>query len=110
MGFAPEGNYALLLFCSCSRLVLKSELARTVRSNALDESSSQLFIFTPKTHGTFLKWKWPFLLGIHGGAKVCNHERFTQEPSLRTALAYEAMYQKPVSELFPGCLKKSRRR
>jgi hypothetical protein len=43
-----------------------------------------------------------FLLGVHGSSKVCNHERFTQEPGLQTALAYEVIYQKPVSELFPG--------
>jgi len=46
-----------------------------------------------------------FLLGIHGeskGAKVCRDERFVREPSLATALAYEAIYQRPVSELFAG--------
>ena len=43
-----------------------------------------------------------FLLGVQNSSKVCNHERFTQEPCLQTALAYEAIYQKPVSELFPG--------
>ena len=43
-----------------------------------------------------------FLLGSHGGAKVCRYERFVSEPSLSTALAFEAMYQKPVRELFAG--------
>jgi len=43
-----------------------------------------------------------FLLGSHGGAKVCRYERFTCEPSLSTALAFEVMYQKPVRELFAG--------
>jgi transcriptional regulator with XRE-family HTH domain len=43
-----------------------------------------------------------FLLGTHGGAKVCRHEQFTREPGLVTALAYEVILQKPASELFAG--------
>ncbi len=42
------------------------------------------------------------LLGAQSGAKVCRYERFVREPSLRTALAYEAIFQKPVRELFAG--------
>ena len=43
-----------------------------------------------------------FLLGTKSGAKVCRYERFVREPSLRTALAYEAIFQRSVSELFSG--------
>ena len=43
-----------------------------------------------------------FLLGVQSGEKVCRHERFTRDPDLETALAYEVIYQKPLSELFPG--------
>jgi len=43
-----------------------------------------------------------FLLGAQSGAKVCRYERFVREPSLSTALAFEAIFQKPVSELFGG--------
>ena len=43
-----------------------------------------------------------FLLGTQSGAKVCRYERFTREPSLGTALAYEAIFKRSVSELFPG--------
>jgi hypothetical protein len=46
-----------------------------------------------------------FLLGRHGeskGAKVCRDERLVRQPGLETALAYEAIYQKPVRELFAG--------
>lgn len=43
-----------------------------------------------------------FLLGTRSGAKVCRYERFVREPSLKTALAYEAIYQRPVRELFGG--------
>jgi transcriptional regulator with XRE-family HTH domain len=47
-----------------------------------------------------------FLLGVQSGAKVCRHERFTLDPGLQTALAYEAIYQRPISELFPGLVEK----
>lgn len=41
-------------------------------------------------------------MGTRSGARVCRDERFTREPSLETALAYEAIFQKPVRELFGG--------
>jgi transcriptional regulator with XRE-family HTH domain len=47
-----------------------------------------------------------FLLGAQSGAKVCRYERFTREPSLATALAYEVIFQKPASELFAGLYQK----
>src|SRR4051812_38577286 len=43
-----------------------------------------------------------FLLGVKNGAKVCRHERFVREPSLEAILAYEAIFQKPIRELFRG--------
>ena len=43
-----------------------------------------------------------FLLGNRSGAKPSRHERFIREPSLAAALAYEAVFQRPVSELFGG--------
>lgn len=43
-----------------------------------------------------------FLLGTNSGAKVCRYERFVREPNLKTALAYEAIFQRSVSELFSG--------
>src|SRR4051794_13547660 len=43
-----------------------------------------------------------FLLGAQSGAKVCRNERFVREPSLATALAYQAIFQRPASELFGG--------
>jgi len=46
------------------------------------------------------------LLGTETGQTVCRHERFSREPSLATALAYEAIYQKPVRELFAGLYQK----
>ena len=43
-----------------------------------------------------------FLLGTQSGAKVCRYEKFERIPSLETALALEAIFKKPVSELFAG--------
>ena len=51
-----------------------------------------------------------FLLGAHGGAKVCRYERFVREPSLETALAYEAIFKRSVSELFGGLYQKVERK
>ena len=50
-----------------------------------------------------------FLLGTQSGAKVCRYERFVREPSLQTALAYEAIFKRTVSELFPGLYQKVER-
>jgi len=43
-----------------------------------------------------------YLLGAKSGSKVSRYERFTREPNFSTALAYEAIFQVAVSELFPG--------
>jgi transcriptional regulator with XRE-family HTH domain len=46
-----------------------------------------------------------FLLGMNGLTKdeqVNRHENFARKPNLETALAYEAIYGKPVRELFAG--------
>jgi transcriptional regulator with XRE-family HTH domain len=43
-----------------------------------------------------------FLLGTLSGTQTSRHEMFVREPNLETALAYEAIYQRPVSELFGG--------
>lgn len=43
-----------------------------------------------------------FLLGTQSGAKVSRYENFDRVPGLETALACEAIFQKPVRELFAG--------
>lgn len=43
-----------------------------------------------------------FLLGAQTGAKVSRYEKFVHIPSLETALAFEAIFQRPVRELFAG--------
>ena len=47
-----------------------------------------------------------FILGTRSGAKICRYEKFVREPSLETALAFEVIFQKPVSELFGGIYQK----
>src|ERR1700733_11203080 len=46
-----------------------------------------------------------FLLGVNGldkGGKVSRDENYLRTPTLETALAYEAIYGKPIRELFAG--------
>ena len=44
-----------------------------------------------------------YLLGVtSGGSKVSRYERFAHTPGFLTALAYEAIFRVPVSDLFPG--------
>jgi len=43
-----------------------------------------------------------YLLGAESGEKVCRYERFARAPSLETALACEAIFKRPVAELFAG--------
>ena len=50
-----------------------------------------------------------FLLGAQSGTKACRYERFARVPSLETALAYEAIFKTPVSELFGGLYQKVER-
>ena len=70
-------------------------------------SSSQLtnYLRTNRKRLVLKQEEVAFLLGFKGedkGAKVCRDEKFTREPSLRSALAYEAIYGRPVRELFAG--------
>jgi transcriptional regulator with XRE-family HTH domain len=43
-----------------------------------------------------------YLLGMKDGIKVCRYEAFVHEPKLHIVLAYEAICEKPASELFVG--------
>jgi transcriptional regulator with XRE-family HTH domain len=43
-----------------------------------------------------------FLMGTRGGAKISRYEKFAREPNLKTALAFEVIYKRSVSELFDG--------
>jgi len=43
-----------------------------------------------------------YLLGTESGTRVSRYEQFARDPGLRTALAYEAIFQRPIRELFAG--------
>lgn len=70
-------------------------------------SSSQLtnYLRTNRKRLVLKQEEVAFLLGFKGedkGIKVCRDEKFAREPSLQMALAYEAIYGRPVRELFAG--------
>jgi transcriptional regulator with XRE-family HTH domain len=46
------------------------------------------------------------LIGAESLEKVCRHERFLRVPDLETALAYEVVYKRSFSEMFPGLYQK----
>lgn len=48
------------------------------------------------------------LLGAKCGTKVSRYERFSREPSLATAFAYEVLFGVPASELLAGTFGKVR--
>jgi hypothetical protein len=68
-------------------------------------SSLSNYLQTNRKRLTLSQEEAAFLLGFKGtgkGSKVSRHESFISEPLLRTALAYEVIYQKPIRELFAG--------
>lgn len=50
-----------------------------------------------------------FLLGAKNGDIMCRHERFNRVPNLETALAYEVIFKRSVSELFGGLYQQAER-
>jgi hypothetical protein len=42
------------------------------------------------------------IAGLLTETQVARHERSTQLPSLMAALSYQAIFQTPITELFPG--------
>ncbi len=43
-----------------------------------------------------------YLLGCKNGSKISRYERFSREPNFRTALAYAALFNRPLPDLFAG--------
>jgi transcriptional regulator with XRE-family HTH domain len=43
-----------------------------------------------------------FLIGSQSASKVSRYEKMTREPELKTALALEAVFKCPISDLFPA--------
>jgi transcriptional regulator with XRE-family HTH domain len=63
------------------------------------------YLLTHRKRLTLSQEEVAFLLGVNGmdkGIKVSRDENSVREPSLQTALAYEAIYGRPVRELFAG--------
>jgi transcriptional regulator with XRE-family HTH domain len=50
-----------------------------------------------------------FLLGSRDGTMASRYERFARTPTLETALAYGALLQVPVNELFGGLYERAKR-
>src|SRR5688500_13708239 len=50
-----------------------------------------------------------YLLGCREGSTIYKYERSKSGPTLETALAYEAIFRVPVSELFAGGFEKVER-
>ncbi len=55
-----------------------------------------------RKRGALTQEEIAFLLGTRCGTKVSRYERSARPPSLRTALAYQAIFGVPVDELFAG--------
>lgn len=60
------------------------------------------YLRTFRKRAGFSQRELAFLLGCKNAAKVTRYERFVRQPTLRTALAYEAIFGAPVRELFAG--------
>ena len=54
-----------------------------------------------RKRGALTQAEIAFLLGAECGTKVSRHERSARPPSLKTALAYQAIFGVAVHELFP---------
>lgn len=68
-------------------------------------SSLPNYLRTNRKHISLTQEEVAFLLGVKGmdrGGKVSRDENYSRKPTLESALAYEAIYGKPVRELFAG--------
>jgi len=63
------------------------------------------YLRSKRKQSSFSQEEVAFLLGLKGmdkGGKVSRDENYSRIPTLETALAYEAIYGKPIRELFAG--------
>lgn len=67
-------------------------------------TSSQLpnYLRTNRKRLGFSQDDVAFLLGARSGTKICRYERRIRDPGFHTALAFEAIFQRPIRELFAG--------
>jgi transcriptional regulator with XRE-family HTH domain len=64
------------------------------------------YLRTYRKHAGLSQDEVAFLLGGESGTKVSRYEQSSRQPSLETALAYEAMLGIPTRELFAGIFAK----
>ena len=64
------------------------------------------YLRTQRRRSGFSQDEIAFLLGSLSGGKVSRYEHRVRRPTLETALAYEAIFQVPVSALFAGLYRK----
>jgi transcriptional regulator with XRE-family HTH domain len=60
------------------------------------------YLKTHRKRAGFSQDEVAFLVGVSGGPKVSPYERARRLPSLETAFAYQALFDLPLKELFPG--------
>jgi transcriptional regulator with XRE-family HTH domain len=65
-------------------------------------SKLQHYLRTHRKRAGFTETELAQLLGCKSAAKVSRYERFERLPSLKTALAYQAILGVPVAKLFAG--------
>jgi transcriptional regulator with XRE-family HTH domain len=67
------------------------------------------YLRTYRKRSGFSQDEVAFLLGSASGQRVSRYECRARRPTLETALAYEAIFQVPVSALFAGLYQKVER-
>lgn len=60
------------------------------------------YLRTHRKRTGFSQEELAFLLGCQNASKVSRYERFARLPTLKTALAYEAIFGASIRELFAG--------
>jgi len=68
------------------------------------------YLRTHRKRAGFSQEEIALLLGSRSGAHVCRYERFTRQPTLATALAFEVIFRAPAKELFAGVYRNVERR
>ena len=69
----------------------------------------QNYLRTYRRRSRFSQEEVALLLGSRSGTRVSRYEQRVRKPTLETALAYEAIFQVPVRELFAGLYQKVER-
>ena len=69
-------------------------------------SPLQNYLRTYRRCSRFSQEEVALLLGSRSGTRVSRYEQQVRKPTLETALAYEAIFRVPVSELFAGLYRK----